>query len=194
MPLPIGTRLIVDKCKATVRYVGAVDSQQGTWVGLEWDEVSRGRHNGTVGGKRYFSCKDSAPRGSFVREAKLFQVADLGTKLPLAITRRCGLHSHTVSTAFVILWEALHALTDVAPHWHASRIQDVTARFIFLFPVSVLPTSIRSICQHAGTKRMPQTLQKVATPAQLRLLVWRPSGSSRRSCRKPPASPSATAM
>ena len=95
MPVSIGTRLIVDRCRATVRYVGAVDGQQGTWVGLEWDEVSRGKHNGTVGGRQYFSCKSSAPTGSFVREAKLLQVADLGTDLPLAITRRCALHSHT---------------------------------------------------------------------------------------------------
>ena len=96
MSLCIGTRLIVDKCKATVRYVGAVEGQQGTWVGLEWDEVSRGKHDGTVGDRQYFTCKHSAPRGSFVREAKLFQVADLGTNLPLAITRRCALHGHMV--------------------------------------------------------------------------------------------------
>ena len=90
MSLQVGARLIVDKCKATVRYVGAIDHQQGTWFGLEWDDVSRGKHDGVVGDRRYFTCKYSAPRGSFVREAKLLQVADLGTDLPLAITKRCA--------------------------------------------------------------------------------------------------------
>jgi len=86
----MGARLIVDKCKATVRYVGSIDGQQGTWVGLEWDELSRGKHDGIVGGRRYFLCKDEAPRGSFVRETKLSQVADLGITLPQAITERCA--------------------------------------------------------------------------------------------------------
>ena len=89
MSLQVGARLIVDKCKATVRYVGPVDNQQGIWVGLEWDDIARGKHDGVVGGRRYFNCKHSAPKGSFVREAKLLHVADLGTDLPVAITKRC---------------------------------------------------------------------------------------------------------
>ena len=89
MSLPIGTRLIVDKCRATVRYVGFVEGHQGTWIGLEWDDVSRGKHDGTVGGRKYFTCRDSAPRGSFVRETKLLQVAGLGTSIASTITKRC---------------------------------------------------------------------------------------------------------
>lgn len=93
MSLSIGTRLIVDKCRATVRYVGFVEGHQGTWVGLEWDDVSRGKHDGTVGGRRYFTCRDSAPRGSLVRETKLLQVAGLGTSIASAITKRCIMQS-----------------------------------------------------------------------------------------------------
>ena len=100
MPLQPGARLAVDKCKATVRYVGAIDDQQGTWVGLEWDNISRGKHDGAVGGRRYFTCKLSAPRGSFVREKKLQQVADLGINLPLAIIRRYTHDLNWLYTAF----------------------------------------------------------------------------------------------
>lgn len=112
----LGARLIVDKCKATVRYVGAIDDQQGTWVGLEWDDISRGRHDGIVGGRRYFACKHSGPRGSFVREAKLQQVADLGIDLPLAITRRYAHVSRWLNFYIIlrIVRDAGH--TDVTAH------------------------------------------------------------------------------
>ena len=59
--------------KATVRYVGNVDGQNGTWIGIEWDCAERGKHDGEVGGRRYFSCKKTwAPApASFVREKRL---------------------------------------------------------------------------------------------------------------------------
>ena len=37
-----------------VRYVGEVDGQRGQWVGVEWDDSTRGAHDGAVGGRRYF--------------------------------------------------------------------------------------------------------------------------------------------
>lgn len=40
------------------------------WVGIEWDDKGRGKHNGTLNGKFYFSC--SSERGaSFVKRDKL---------------------------------------------------------------------------------------------------------------------------
>ena len=59
--------------KATVRYVGQVDGQQGTWIGVEWDNAERGKHDGQTGGRQYFTCKktwEDAP-ASFVREKRL---------------------------------------------------------------------------------------------------------------------------
>eukprot|EP00898_Chlorokybus_atmophyticus_P007575 jgi/Chlat1/7819/Chrsp66S07273 len=54
----------------TVRYVGPVAGQQGVWVGVEWDDPSRGKHNGSTGGQRYFSS--AHPTGaSFVRLHKI---------------------------------------------------------------------------------------------------------------------------
>ena len=92
MSLPVGSRVSVDKCKATVRYVGSIEGQQGIWVGLDWDDTARGKHDGSTGGRRYFTCSSSASSGSFVREARLLQVAELGVCLPTAIERRCALH------------------------------------------------------------------------------------------------------
>ena len=91
MSLPVGSRLCVEKCKATVRYVGRIEGQQGTWVGLDWDDAGRGKHDGSTGGHRYFTCSGSASSGSFVREPRLLQVAELGTCVPTAIEIMCVL-------------------------------------------------------------------------------------------------------
>jgi dynactin complex subunit len=47
----IGDRVHVDKRNASVRYVGSIDGQDGTWVGLEWDDESRGKHDGSHSGR-----------------------------------------------------------------------------------------------------------------------------------------------
>ena len=115
MSLPIGTRLIVDKGRATVRYVGFVEGHQGTWLGLEWDDVSRGNHDGTVGGRRYFTCRDSAPRGSFLRETKLLQAAGLGTSTASAITKRCVCKAGGNLLSFKVCFSEKGALRTLAP-------------------------------------------------------------------------------
>ncbi|KAI1007369.1 hypothetical protein K3495_g847 [Podosphaera aphanis] len=52
----------------TIRYIGNVDGFSGLWLGVEWDDVSRGKHDGSLQGKRYFKClSSSSTAGSFVR-------------------------------------------------------------------------------------------------------------------------------
>lgn len=52
----IDQRLHIGADRATVRYVGSIDGQSGDWVGLEWDNAPRGKHDGSVNGRRYFHC------------------------------------------------------------------------------------------------------------------------------------------
>nr|VWO94838.1 Adenylate cyclase [Ganoderma boninense] len=62
----LGTRLKYSDSIGTIRYAGPVDGAQGTWLGVEWDEPNRGKHDGVKDGKRYFTCL--APNGgSFIR-------------------------------------------------------------------------------------------------------------------------------
>ncbi len=71
-PQEVGCRVQVVKDRATVRYIGNVRGQEGTWVGVEWDDVSRGKHDGTAGGVKYFECASGTNSGSFVRMEKVF--------------------------------------------------------------------------------------------------------------------------
>ncbi len=54
--------MLFNNSSGTVRYFGELKHQgkpQGSnelWIGIEWDEANRGKHNGTVNGYTYFSC------------------------------------------------------------------------------------------------------------------------------------------
>ncbi|OJA10199.1 hypothetical protein AZE42_05123 [Rhizopogon vesiculosus] len=50
----------------TVKFVGPVDGTTGLWLGVEWDDPSRGKHDGIKDGKRYFECR-IPNSGSFIR-------------------------------------------------------------------------------------------------------------------------------
>ena len=40
----------------TIRFSGPVEGTSGTWMGIEWDDPKRGKHDGSKDGKRYFKC------------------------------------------------------------------------------------------------------------------------------------------
>ena len=73
----IGCRVQIGECKATVKYVGEVQSQTGVWIGLEWDDAGRGKNDGSTGGCRYFQCRQ-AGAGSFMRHEKFASQAMFG--------------------------------------------------------------------------------------------------------------------
>ena len=51
-----GTRFSYSGYIGTVRFVGKVDGTNGAWLGVEWDDPRRGKHDGVKDGKRYFTC------------------------------------------------------------------------------------------------------------------------------------------
>lgn len=48
----IGQRIQVGQHRASVRYVGTVKGQEGKWIGLDWDDAARGKHDGSLDGER----------------------------------------------------------------------------------------------------------------------------------------------
>jgi len=56
MSVYVGQRVSYNGELCTIRYVGGVEGTKGKWLGVEWDDATRGKHNGEAGGKRYFEC------------------------------------------------------------------------------------------------------------------------------------------
>ncbi|KAG7448214.1 uncharacterized protein BT62DRAFT_1059403 [Guyanagaster necrorhizus] len=64
--LPIGARISLSGHIGSIRFVGSVHGTKGTWLGVEWDNPERGKHDGVKDGTRFFSCRISNS-GSFIR-------------------------------------------------------------------------------------------------------------------------------
>lgn len=65
----VGRRVVCDGERATVRFVGPVPPTEGLWLGVEWDQPEKGKHDGSHDGVQYFTCRH--PKGgSFVRPKK----------------------------------------------------------------------------------------------------------------------------
>uniref|UniRef100_A0A6Q2YEE6 Tubulin-specific chaperone E n=1 Tax=Esox lucius TaxID=8010 RepID=A0A6Q2YEE6_ESOLU len=79
----VGRRVTCDGERGTVRFFGTVPPTTGVWLGVEWDNPDRGKHDGSHEGVRYFTCRQ--PKGgSFVRPRK----ASFGVDYLTAVKRR----------------------------------------------------------------------------------------------------------
>lgn len=68
--LSVGERIVWHNTAGTVKYIGPVEGTKGTWLGVEWDDPSRGKHNGVHNGHRYFATNSPAETAaSFVRSS-----------------------------------------------------------------------------------------------------------------------------
>lgn len=67
--IQVGSRIESDGHYATVKFLGEVPPTAGLWVGVEWDDPTRGKHDGCYDDVRFFST--SRPNaGSFLRPKK----------------------------------------------------------------------------------------------------------------------------
>eukprot|EP00731_Ephydatia_muelleri_P023176 Em0015g759a len=85
--LSVGTggRCVCEGYYGTIRFVGELQSTTGEWLGVEWDDPTRGKHNGSHEGIHYFTC--SVPgSGSFIRPKK----ASFGDTFLTAVKKRYG--------------------------------------------------------------------------------------------------------
>ncbi|XP_042243019.1 CAP-Gly domain-containing linker protein 3-like [Homarus americanus] len=76
--LEIGHNVFYKNEVGVIKYIGQVDFEAGTWLGVEL-RAAKGRHDGTVRGRRYFSCR---PRhGVMVKPSKVYVRGINGAKL-----------------------------------------------------------------------------------------------------------------
>ncbi|CAI5449188.1 unnamed protein product [Caenorhabditis angaria] len=77
MDFEIGERIRVDSQIATILYIGKVEGYgEQVWVGVEWDDEKRGKHDGIVKGVRYFQTKHPTG-GSLVKVQNITKPLDL---------------------------------------------------------------------------------------------------------------------
>ena len=77
MALTVGVRIQVNLVFATIRFIGPVDSSKGEWLGVEWDDPTRGKHDGSHNGKRYFT---SSRYGYSINNNTILPLADFNEK------------------------------------------------------------------------------------------------------------------
>lgn len=80
---PLGTRIRLDSSAGsagTVRYVGAIATHPGLWLGIEWDDAVRGKHDGCIADVRYFSTA-TPTAGSMIRPGRLAARCSLRTAI-----------------------------------------------------------------------------------------------------------------
>lgn len=85
----LGSRVQIANCKATVKYVGEVQSQKGVWIGLDWDDVARGKNDGSTGGQSYFQTSKPGS-GSFLRVERFEAQTEAGCTVLAAVQDRYG--------------------------------------------------------------------------------------------------------
>ncbi|KAG6804431.1 tubulin-specific chaperone E isoform X2 [Apis mellifera caucasica] len=81
----IDSRIECDGHQGTLKYIGPVGETKGLWLGIDWDDPTRGKHNGTYEGIKYFKARYPTS-GSFIRPGK----ARFGISCPEAIKIRYG--------------------------------------------------------------------------------------------------------
>ncbi|XP_060840515.1 tubulin-specific chaperone E [Rhopalosiphum padi] len=68
----VGRKVSVGAFTGFARYVGPIPGTEDLWVGIEWDDPNRGKHDGIHNGIRYFKTMMPNPNGaSFVRLEKV---------------------------------------------------------------------------------------------------------------------------
>ena len=53
----LGQRVEVETYRGTIRFLGPVAGSSGEWIGVEWDDIHRGKHSGENKGVQYFQCQ-----------------------------------------------------------------------------------------------------------------------------------------
>ncbi|EFA01432.2 Tubulin-specific chaperone E-like Protein [Tribolium castaneum] len=69
-PCQIGDRIESGGYIGTVKYVGPIEGKPSIWLGIDWDNPQRGKHDGRVNGVQYFTTRNPTS-GSFIRPEKV---------------------------------------------------------------------------------------------------------------------------
>uniref|UniRef100_A0A7N9AR12 Tubulin-specific chaperone E n=1 Tax=Mastacembelus armatus TaxID=205130 RepID=A0A7N9AR12_9TELE len=131
----VGRRVSCGEERATVRYVGPVPPTAGLWLGVEWDNPERGKHDGSHEGVQYFACRN--PKGgSFVRPAKV----SFGVDFLSAVRQVYQINAEEVLSEEISI--SSKKLTWEGVQERSFDTSCVCQMFLFTLSVSLLPLNI----------------------------------------------------
>ena len=105
----LNRRVEVSESTGTIKYIGKLKhlkdkKDDDFWIGIEWDDFSRGKHNGTVEGFEYF--KTSHPTsGSLIK----FNKVNFGNSFLEAIKFKYNFHSQSGDEMYQFLNRAVES-------------------------------------------------------------------------------------
>jgi len=120
----IGDRIKSENDFGEVRYIGSVNPHPGVWLGIEWENPSRGKHDGSVDGIQYFKCvqHQQSNSASFIRPHKAKKIRDINS----ALHERYG-HDESVMNSLKLIDERIEIMRVV---YSELRIVDLSGRGI----------------------------------------------------------------
>lgn len=141
--LKVGDRVVVSGTKfGTLKYLGKIHVAEGVWCGIQLDEP-QGKNDGSVSGKRYFSCQQRY--GLFSPVARVEKVNNDTTQSQIVV-RKASISSSTANT------QPLHRSTS-QESLHSN-----------LSEFSTSSNSISRIPMRTPGKSQPQKLLNTANP------------------------------
>lgn len=63
-----GQRVSSAGARGTIRFIGNLDDSVETWLGIEWDDATRGKHSGIYRDRQVFRCAPGS--GTFMKLSK----------------------------------------------------------------------------------------------------------------------------
>uniref|UniRef100_A0A8C6M1N7 Tubulin-specific chaperone E n=1 Tax=Nothobranchius furzeri TaxID=105023 RepID=A0A8C6M1N7_NOTFU len=167
----LGRRVAIGGERATVRFAGLVPPTTGFWLGVEWDDPKRGKHDGTHEGVQYFTCRHPTG-GSFVRPEK----ASFGVDFLTALRREYEFDTEEELSQEVIIsskklkWSDVQSMLkycEVNGPGEPGEIRNTTPNIEFLNLDGSLLTSWEDVA--AITKQLDQLHELHLSENRLRL-------------------------
>uniref|UniRef100_A0A8C0MKC2 Tubulin-specific chaperone E n=1 Tax=Canis lupus familiaris TaxID=9615 RepID=A0A8C0MKC2_CANLF len=117
----IGRRVEVNGEHATVRFSGIVPPVAGLWLGVEWDNPERGKHDGSHDGTVYFKCSQlSKLQDISLRNCAVNCAGDKG-----AIAKACpNIRKVDLSRNLLSSWDEVLDIADQLKHLEVLNLSE----------------------------------------------------------------------
>lgn len=117
----LGKRIELNGYSGTIRYSGPLKHKKDNdvWVGIDWDDKSRGKHNGTVENTLYFSCNYS------IHDISVLAFDDLRASLLEIknINKTNGNKSNSLNDSFIEKSQISNLINSILQHNPGSLIK-----------------------------------------------------------------------